>query len=469
MVVGAQSQSEAQQADKVVKNSTRQTRLLLIVAFGGLLLLLAGLGLNALSVLRTIQSRNETIRRDYISRNNVLQQLRSDIYLSGTYVRDLLLEPDPLRADRHRRELDKARSRIYSQIDAYNRILLPQEQSSFGRFHSQVDGYFSSLQPALEWNSAQRRTLGYAFMQNLLLPGRMTVVHVADQLRRVNENQLTENSRQISDLFAQFRRRLLLLLTLALSGGLLLAAISFFRIVRLERETAQRFGETLEARTALRELSSRLVEAQETERKAISRELHDEIGQSLSGLLLGIANLAASLPPELDAEAHRELQKLRRLTEKTVSTVRDLSLLLRPSMLDDLGLAPALQWQAREVSRNAHLDVRVESGELSECLSDEQNTCIYRIVQEALRNIVRHARATEVRITLIQHPSRLSLSIADNGRGFLPAKEKGLGLLGMEERIRHLGGSFFVDSLPERGTRIDVELPLAPQAILSDV
>ncbi|MGA8029177.1 MAG: ATP-binding protein [Bryobacteraceae bacterium] len=454
-------------------NPDRQTRRLLLIGFGGLILLLAVSGLNALSVLRKIQTQNQSIRDDYFNRDRVLEQLRSDIYLSGTYVRDLLLEQDSNRADMHRVELEAARRRIDQNVAAYDRVLRPEERLPFQRFRTELDAYFDSLQPALEWNAGQRRLLGYAFMKDSLLPRRMVVVHLADQISAVNQLQMETGSRRVASLFSRFQRWLIAVLALSLLCGALLAAGSIYRILRLEQISGKRYEETEHAREALRDLSARLIEVQESERRSLSRELHDEVGQSLSALLLGIGNVAAiispgMISPESDRNVRAQLCDLRRIAEKTVAVVRDMSLLLRPSMLDDLGLIPAVQWQAREISRNHNIYVQVLAGSIPDNITDDQKTCIYRIVQETLRNTVRHAKAKSVRLALSLSGENLLLTIQDDGHGFHPDREKGLGLLGMEERVTHLGGNFHVESRIGEGTSIRVELPLAESSVASE-
>ncbi len=440
-----------------------KARRLLIIGFGGLLFLLAFTGLNALFVLRGIETRNERIRDDYVNRNRTLEQLRSDIYLSGTYVRDLLLEPNPALADLHRKELEATRVRIESAEAAYHEILRGEERKPFQQFVRELKAYFDSLGPALQWNASQRQAYGYSFMKDSLLPRRMVIVRLADQISQVNEKQLEAGNRQVTELFSSFRRSLILLLVLTLLCGIALASGSIYRLLRLERLSALRFAEVEHARVALRDLSARLVEVQESERRALSRELHDEVGQSLSGLLLGLGNVAATISSENDSEARSQLQDLRRLAERTVAVVRDMSLLLRPSMLDDLGLVPALQWQAREVSRTKNLSVQIHADSVSEDLPDEHKTCIYRVVQEALHNVTRHAKARTVQIYLTEHKGKtLVLTVRDDGLGFIPEREKGVGLLGMEERVVHLNGSFSLESQPGRGTLIRIELPLTP-------
>jgi signal transduction histidine kinase len=444
-----------------MNRSTSQTRGLLWVGFGGLLLLLIITGLNAISVLNALENRNEKIRADYVNRSRILEQLRSDLFLSGTYVRDLLLEPDPGLADAHRRELDSVRSQIYSLIEEYGRILRPEERGVFSQFSSEVRSYLDSLQPALLWNASERREFGYSFMKQSLLPRRMSIVHLADQIARVNEKQMEASTRRVNELFAGSRRWIAILFFVTLACGIILAGVTMRRLFRLEAESAQRFEDALQARGELRELSGRLLEVQESERRALSRELHDEVGQSLSALLLAIGNVAALIPEDGSSGARAQLQDIRRIAEKTVAVVRDMSLLLRPSMLDDLGLIPALQWQAREVSRTSNLAVEVQAGSIPEDLPDEHKTCIYRIVQEALRNVARHARARHVHIQLAQANSSLQLTIQDDGQGFAPERDKGIGLLGMQERVTRLRGTFAIQSEPGKGTTIAVGLPLA--------
>ena len=129
-------------------------------------------------------------------------------------------------------------------------------------------------------------------------------------------------------------------------------------------------------------------------------------------------------------------------------------------MLDDLGLVPALEWQARQVSKQSGLWVKIAAEQVSEELPEEHKTCIYRVVQEALHNIVKHADAHNVEVTVRQEQDRLRLSIQDDGKGFHAQQGKGMGLVGMQERVSHLGGSFAVDSAPGRGTVLMVTLPL---------
>jgi signal transduction histidine kinase len=175
---------------------------------------------------------------------------------------------------------------------------------------------------------------------------------------------------------------------------------------------------------------------------------------------VGLSNLSAAIRANAREQMDNEVAALRRIVEGTVKMVRNITLLLRPSMLDDLGLIPALEWQAREAARQSGLRVDVAAAGVTAELPEEHRTCIYRLVQEALHNVTRHAAAGSVRIVAQQEPERLLLSIQDDGRGFDVRRSRGLGLLGMEERVAHLGGTLQLISEPGSGTLISVVLPL---------
>ena len=431
----------------------RSSRFILISGFGGLLVLMTFAGIDAMRLLREIQRRNEGIRQDFLNRNRVLNQIRSDVYLSGTYVRDYILEPEPQNAVKHRASLEKTRRDMDAALQSYAAMLSADEAQPYQTLRQELAEYWRVLQPALQWDVEQRRSQGYEFLRDEVLPRRMAMLSIADQIAGVNERQLNSGSTQVASLFTQFQLRLASTLFVTLGLGLVLAGFSARKILQLERES-------VEARSELKELSARLVEAQETERRSISRELHDEVGQSLSALLVGLSNLSAAIPLSASAELKPHVEGIRKLAESSVGVVRNITLLLRPSMLDDLGLVPALQWQAREVSKRTgmHVDVAVEG--VSDDLPEQYKTCVYRVVQEALNNCARHAAANTVRIIVRQGKAHLMLSIQDDGRGFQTDLHRGLGLLGMEERVTHLGGSLELDSGPGRGTLIAISLPL---------
>jgi signal transduction histidine kinase len=283
------------------------------------------------------------------------------------------------------------------------------------------------------------------------------MLQIADRIAALNEDALKRGDEQLGALFGRLQFGLLAMIVVTLLGGASLAALTIFHILRLEGQVQQRLQESVQARAGLQELSAKLVRAQEDERRALSRELHDEVGQSFSAVLMEAENL---LDLEPAAEVRPHLEALRSLAENGMNEIRNMALLLRPSMLDDFGLVPALNWQARETAKRTGMRVQVES-QVEDELPEEHKTTIYRIVQEALNNCSRHAQAKTVQVSVRGENGQIVLNVQDDGSGFDPQRVRGLGLLGMEERVRHLGGRFEIESRPGCGTLLHIALPVA--------
>ena len=440
------------------KSSQRQTRIVLFAGFGALLLLLVALGVSAISFLSQIKLREEKIRQDYVNRDLVLQKLRSSIYTSGTHFRDFLLDTEDASAADHRAEFLETRREIEEGLAAYAALVRPNTREPFEELRRELTDYAAALTPALDWNGAERKARAYVFIRDEMMPRRLSALTLTDRIQLLNEAQLAENSTAAGLMLSSFRTRLLFLLVLAVLSGLGVAGAALWRLLRLESESQMRFAE-------INRLSAELVSAQESERRRISRELHDEVGQVLSAIVLGLCNLRSALDDNNRAEAARQLQLVEDMTQRNVSVVRNISLLLRPTMLDDLGLIPALKWLAREVSRTGPMMVELTPGSFAEDLPlddlpEEHRTCVFRIVQEALRNAQRHADAAHARISVRVAEGRLRIGVEDDGKGFRPAVDAGLGILGMRERVTRLGGSLELKSEPGKGTLLSFELPI---------
>jgi signal transduction histidine kinase len=427
-------------------------RLALVAGFGSILVIMTLAGLDALRVLTDVRQKDDRIRRQFLSQNHVLNDIRSQVYLSGTFVRDYLLEPDTGRADKSRLSLEQLRQQMTLA-----------ELVHYSALRAELSEYWQILAPVLQWGPAERQRLGYAFLRDEVYPRRQNMLAIADKIANINEQQLNTGNDQVVSLLGSFQSRLAVTLFAAVAFGLGMAAFSIRRIVRLEDRAHARFQEVAEARSQLKDLSARLVEAQETERRSLSRELHDEVGQSLSAVLVELRNLSTGLDLRSDDQATAQVDAIKNLVEGAIRVVRNMALLLRPSMLDDLGLVPALKWQAREVSKRTSLEVSV-AAELTDDLPDDFKTCVYRVVQEALHNCATHARAKTVRIRVQQEPGQLTLSIQDDGQGFDARQVRGLGLLGIQERVAQLGGKCIVHSQPGTGAILTVELPMHPDA-----
>jgi signal transduction histidine kinase len=229
-----------------------------------------------------------------------------------------------------------------------------------------------------------------------------------------------------------------------------------------------RLAESLVARAAIavdlservsRESLRRVVEAQELERARLARELHDETGQALTSILLGLRHLDDVIVTD---DAREATAALRDLVVTTLQDVRRLAVELRPSALDDFGLVPAVERLAGTLAEQSELVVDLEARLGDQRLPPEAETALYRIVQEALTNVVKHASATRVSITLVRKEGFAVVVVEDDGRGFEPGKTRAgsLGFVGMRERVELVGGRLTVESAPDVGTTIAAEVPL---------
>ena len=214
-----------------------------------------------------------------------------------------------------------------------------------------------------------------------------------------------------------------------------------------------------------REYLSQIIEAQENERRRISRELHDEIGQALTAIKFNLDMMDKELPQTLLTVRGR-LGDAKSLSSQTLTAMRQLSMDLRPTMLDELGLIPTLRWYIQNFSNRLNIDSQFQVIGFEEKLPPQIETAFYRIVQEALNNISKHAGANRVEIFFEHRDSTICASITDNGRGFdldrvyHPASPgRGFGIIGMQERVSLLGGKMDIQSSPGRGTRIHIKVP----------
>ena len=237
--------------------------------------------------------------------------------------------------------------------------------------------------------------------------------------------------------------------------------------IRQLAATVNAMLDRLDTRTRqLRAISERLINAQEDERKRIARRLHDDTGQSLSMLIMNLERMESLIPAEA-SDLLRRVVTARKLATRTLEDLRNVIYGLRPTMLDDLGLAPAIRWYARSGLDEAGVQVKFDSLDETMRLPPQVETTLFRISQEAISNIVRHAHAKSASIALWQEHGAACLWVEDDGCGFdcthistqaLPLQH--LGLLGIRERAELVGGEVMVDSVPGHGTRLEVHIPL---------
>ncbi len=236
-------------------------------------------------------------------------------------------------------------------------------------------------------------------------------------------------------------------------------------------ENARLYEEVQDKEILRGELLERVISAQEEERKRIARELHDEAGQTLTALTLNLAEVEEALPRD-KKKAEQMVEQAKSLTVRLLAETRRLISDLRPMVLDELGLIPALRNYAKSFSQLAGLDIQIRAGTPVRRLELPIETALYRIAQESLNNVAKHGHSTKAVVYLSVDDSRVIISIEDNGRGFDVQNifksrnhSRGLGLLGMQERVQLLGGIFHIESQPGLGTKIVAEIPLMRERV----
>ncbi len=248
---------------------------------------------------------------------------------------------------------------------------------------------------------------------------------------------------------------------LAFAGGSAFLYRNYTLKLKAEEE-AKLLREKRSLEDKIQLLAAQLLTVQEDERRRLSRELHDDINQKLAMLAMDLELLAAKGSIPLDSLTE-QLHTFRDRVAELSDCVHDLAYQLHPSVLDDLGLGVALKSYIKDYSQREGIDVTFHQGEMPEVLEPEVSTCLYRVVQESLRNVAKHAKAEKVWVTVESTPDTINLTVKDSGVGFTPEsriKGSGLGLVSMQERVRLVHGDFAVTSSPGGGTQISVRVPL---------
>jgi signal transduction histidine kinase len=305
----------------------------------------------------------------------------------------------------------------------------------------------------LAWSERERKVLGPRYLYQELVPPRERFVTEERKLAALARAVRESHDRDMAGSIQAIERLTSRIVVGAALLGLGLAGVAVWYFRQYEKERDAHLQHLQQVEDDLRALSQRLVTSQELERKKLSRDLHDEVGQTLTALRVQLGQVE----PSADSAAH--LRHASKLADRSLRTVRELARVLRPAMLDDLGLAPALSWLGRDFSKNTDLEVSVRVvGEFAD-LDEPVRTCIFRIVQEALTNSVKHSGASRAGVLLHESPEEVVVTVQDNGRGFPPGRARGIGLLGMRERVEELAGEFVIDRSGGTGTLIRAKLP----------
>lgn len=434
----------------------------LLIGFGILIILIAVLGFGAIRQAKKIYGEMERTQESYLRTESFRRDITADMYLADILVRDYLLDPSPQNVRAHKEQLLTIRASLQDRMDNLAAHVGRGYTPGLKELQNEVQGYWDSLDPIFDWTPQDKAQRSWSFLRHKVLPRREAVGKLAREIASLARENLRSEQQRIREKQETLRGFLVKMMAFALGIGTVVALVTTYRVTVLERQHESQSKKIQEAEADLRRLSRRLVQAQETERKSLSRELHDEVGQTLTALGMELANIEDVRDTNSDLFQER-LEDAKRLNADAMRAVRALAMGLRPSMLDDLGLEPALEWQGREFSRHTGVTSNVNVDGNLDTLDEAQRTCIYRVVQEALTNCARHAQAKAVDVSLKQSSDRVQVTIRDDGVGFDPHKsaQTGLGLMGMKERVQAIGGQLLVSSRRGTGTTVIVVIPLS--------
>jgi signal transduction histidine kinase len=429
-------------------------------ALGGLLLLVYASVATTSRKAEEIYAQLDQLNSHHREVEITLRRLRSDVYLSSIYIRDYLLDTDRDEAPEYRQHLTELRQNHADNVRRLRGLLPRDALPRADILETRIDEYWQAFEPLFEWSAYEKIMRSGRFLRREVLPRREAVLSITKDIEQINNASLAAQRAEVTRRLASFRDDLQRRLWRTMLLGFVVAFIAVVRLRTLERRSQAQRLHAERAEKEMRLLSQQLVAAQEDERKKLTRELHDHVGQMLTALRMEIGR-AGRARGTSDTQLAQSIVESKRLLDIILGSVRDLVMGLRPSMLDDFGLQPALEWHVRDFRRRFGIPVELALAGDLDSLPDQYRTCIYRIVQEALTNCARHAHATRVEVAVRFAENLLDLVISDDGEGIDPQSSRGMGLLGIEERVRELHGAFEVRPNQPKGTKLHVTMPVS--------
>jgi len=386
------------------------------------------------------------------------------VLLGSVYVRDALIEAAERSAAVAHYQIRNLQAQVERELEQYETIDSSVDPAAWRRLEKELRDYWETAVRLTAPESASRTwTAASSLLHTQVIPQREVITQLSDEIRQMMARDYLQEEKQLNDVHVQLRRRLWETTAVAVILGFGVAFLATRYAARLEAQIREDHAEVARNRGDLQRLSERLVRVQEDERRTVARELHDEIGQALTAVKVELAVAQRSVGA--DRRAVAALAEARTVTEHALSSVRDLSQLLRPAMLDDFGLPDTLKWYLRKFSDRTGIRTELVDDRLSERLPTDVEVSAYRAIQEGLTNVSRHAHATSCRVFVQRLPSSLIVTVEDDGRGFRAGRDStgdqgaGLGLVGIRERAVNLGGTFRIES-GGKGTRLTIEFPL---------
>jgi signal transduction histidine kinase len=442
-------------------------RAALALGFGATLGLWVFAGYYFTQRMADVQRESAAVNRRYMEAQELLSSMRTQVLLGSLSARDALLDPDSETVAIYRRQIEETYAGVDRALQHYVPILDSRaERDRVNGLRREIASFSGTLIDVLGSDRSRWRSQAGTLLARLM-SRRTSVMQLSDNIQTLNRSAFVQQQQAVALIYAQTQRRVWQTLGFAVLASLGIALFATLYVARLERDLERRQIKERQTTEDLQRLSTKLVSAQEEERRTIARELHDEIGQVLMAIKVELA--LAQRRMDAAGVSGRLLDDAQTITDGALHTVRDLSHLLHPALLDDFGLPAAVDSYLAGFGERHGIAVELLHEAMDERLAPEIEAAAYRIVQEALTNVAKHAGASLAFVYLRRRGEVLELSIEDNGVGFDPeCCGRGLGLIGIRERVAHLVGTVRIDSAPGRGTRLTVGLPARARARTAD-
>jgi signal transduction histidine kinase len=414
--------------------------------------------------------RMDAVQRDatdvasrYTRAQELLATVRAQVLLTSVRVRDALLNPDPQSVDDYRRQIEAAHRVIVMALTDYEPVIGSANQGEqIRRLEREAQQFHETSMAVLSDASGRDPAAIRVVLNRHIVPRREAALAISDEIQTLNRRAFIQEQSDIAEIHRVAEECSRAQLGLALVVGLGTLLVTSVYASRLETRLRDQMTRDAEISRELQAAAGKVLTAQEEERRTIARELHDEVGQVLTAIKVELD--VAQREIIHDGGSAEVLNEAQTITDGALQTVRNLSQLLHPATLDDLGLPAAIDSALRGLARRQEIRAELHQQGLIGRLPREIELAAYRIVQEALTNIGKHAQATRCAVHLTQLDDRLLIEVEDNGVGFVedtdrPIIARGLGLISIRERAARLGGSFNILSTPGQGTRLVVSLP----------
>lgn len=406
--------------------------------------------LNQIQGLRKLQSgildRN---RRDTLQ----LLRIQNDLNQIGLALRDMAEGAEPYPITAYRQQMDRLRTDLEDALAIEAKTAVPERRPDQQRMLRSSSGLFWETMGEL-WNlaSSGRENDAKALIRTRLESERTAMTAIIARLLVQNNEAEAAAASEIQSIYGHVERNVYWML----AAVLVAIGLTGFLVMRNNRQLFDRVYRLSEER---KELAGQLIRVQEESYRSLAREIHDEFGQVLTAVGAMLARVEKKVPLE-SAAVRADVHEIREIAQHTLERARTLSQMLHPPVLDDYGLAQSIEWYLRQFEKQTGMKVAYSKTGGAFWIGEPVSVHVYRILQEALTNVVKHAGVDEVSVTAHYGPESLILVVEDRGAGIRPSTAHGIGLIGMRERAELLGGAIEFVTPDAGGTRVIVRVPL---------